>query len=615
MIDIHSIHRLVRFLLLPAILAVVCLGFLDILPAHAARALIVGVENYPNPKLHLRGIRDDVRLLTEVLVDKGMFKKDEIRILLDKDATKRNIAGQFKEWLIDGTRPGDTALFYFSGHGTQVWDENGDETDDGKDEVLICWDAKITAPKVRRVFNGMSGESYNVRSTRNLFIDDEIHGLLNKMKGRRVLFVSDSCHSGTVYKNLDPFFVQNKTIEQPEGYKSALDERVAEGEDPVSVESKAGIVNGGLIPGVELVALTASQDSQPAQVVRFNTEPTGFHSVFTWFLIHGLRGMADLNKDGTITYEELTTYLHDSVRRNGYAQRPQASVTPKSVVSQPVIPTAGTTRPEPPTPRPPQPAPVGPPRLFCGVQFSGISSAEVEKVKSALKSRVPPIEWTEAGSHISCRITLDKTAGTYGARLSDATGAQWESISGPSLEAVVPELAGNLRAYYIQSRLAALKNPGSRLSLQLTYAVKNAKHRPPGMVINRDVILFSAAANVPGYVYIMSVDAQGVIHPLYPLSNNNPPKLTPGKPLVLGADESFGVREPFGKEMIFAMLFDALPSFPARYWAKDNIGEVNGIAFAEQTAFLETLWSELTGSGKPKGNWTSQMWLLKSFKK
>lgn len=37
-------------------------------------------------------------------------------------------------------------LIYFSGHGTHVPDDNGDETDDNKDEALVLHDTRSTEP-------------------------------------------------------------------------------------------------------------------------------------------------------------------------------------------------------------------------------------------------------------------------------------------------------------------------------------------------------------------------------------------------------------------------------------------------------------------------------------
>ncbi|MBF0312740.1 MAG: caspase family protein [Oligoflexia bacterium] len=73
-------------------------------------------------------------------------------------------------------KAGDTFVFYYSGHGGQVADENGDESDK-LDETLILLDRP--------------------------FLDDELRKLFAAFKiGVKILFLSDSCHSGTVYKDL-----------------------------------------------------------------------------------------------------------------------------------------------------------------------------------------------------------------------------------------------------------------------------------------------------------------------------------------------------------------------------------------------------------------------------
>jgi Caspase domain/Domain of unknown function (DUF4384) len=575
-------------------------------PAQAARrALLVGVEAYLKPMKPLRGVRDDVKMVTEVLTKQNMFSKSEIKTLMDHQATKANIVRNFKQWLIDGTAPGDTVLFYFSGHGAQVWDENGDEVQDGLDEVLICYDSKFFKRKVRRTFRGQRGSAFAVRHSKNLLLDDEIRGLLKQLQGRNVVFISDSCHSGSVYKRLDPFFVQNKTIDEPIAYKSVFDSRVS---DAGATKARRNTNNIGAdlrVPGSNLVVFTASEDSQPAQIVRFRRHPNGLHSVFTWHLYHGLMGRADLDKNGTVTFEELARFVHDEVRRAGFAQIPQSEFIPKSIASESLASTVGS----------PATTIKRPTRIGCSVEALGVPSSEVARFKSELKAKLAAIDWSEKSDQVSCRIKLQKKSGVYGARLSDSSGAYWETQKGSDLASVATALAGNLRAYYIQTSLTALSNAASRLRLSFTYEVKGKKRRASGEAAQGDSILFKASTSTPGYLYIFNVGVRGVIHPLYPAANAGPVKLTSGNPLALGSGSAFVVKPPFGKEMIFAFLFRDSPASLSSFWAKDDIGDAQNQTFREQQRFLDALWNGLTASGKPKGDWTSQMWLIKSFEK
>jgi hypothetical protein len=79
-------------------------------------------------------------------------------------------------WLASRARPGDLAVFYFAGHGSQVFDLDGDEPD-GLDETLAPSDVLVT-------------------SSENDIRDDEFREWLATIR-TDVVVILDSCHSGT----------------------------------------------------------------------------------------------------------------------------------------------------------------------------------------------------------------------------------------------------------------------------------------------------------------------------------------------------------------------------------------------------------------------------------
>lgn len=579
----------------------------------ANRALLVGVEDYPNQKNKLRGIRDDVGLLETALTNTGLFAKQEIKTLLDKQATKANVTESFRKWLVNDSNQGDTVLFYFSGHGIRVWDETG-EKPDGQDSAVVCWDTQILKPKVRRNFRGVPGTAHELSATRNLLLGREFHGLLKQLQGRRVIFMSDSCHSGTVYKQIDPFFAQIKTImdDEPIGYKSVFEPRTSS-EPEKAILRKAPRIVDFEIPGVEFVAFTASEDSQPAQVVNFPVDPKGHHSVFTWFLLHGLAGAAA--RDGAITFGNLAEFIGYAVKKAGFAQDPQTVFSPKTLANQPLVkrsvaaqrPATQTTVATAAVPRPTE--------LACLSEAGpGVSPSDLQKLKSKVELSLSAVKWTDRKDQAACRIVLEKSSGSFGAQLSDATGDYWETNTGSDLEAVASRLAGNMRAYYIHMALAALNNPSGRRQVDINIAVKGPKQRAQREAVNGDSILFEAETKTGGYPYIFSVDTVGVIHPLYPLPASEVRQLQPGTRGFLGTDNSFTVAEPFGKEMVFAIMVDKPPASFASLWGQDHIGDARQESFQPQQQFLDTLWTELASSGKPKGDWTSRSWVIRSFR-
>ncbi|MCC7376794.1 MAG: caspase family protein [Verrucomicrobiales bacterium] len=101
------------------------------------------------------------------------------KVLLTGQATAANVIAAITE-AAKALKSGDLFLVSYSGHGGQVPDTNGDETDPGrKDETWVLFDRQL--------------------------IDDELWALWKKFKtGVRILVLSDSCHSGTVTRQMPP---------------------------------------------------------------------------------------------------------------------------------------------------------------------------------------------------------------------------------------------------------------------------------------------------------------------------------------------------------------------------------------------------------------------------
>ncbi|MEW6347760.1 MAG: caspase family protein [Thermodesulfobacteriota bacterium] len=591
---------------LPALI----LTCVSVVACHAAgRALLVGVGEYPRPIEALRGVKDDVRIVKEALVKQGVFAEDEILTLVDEAATKARIMDAFREWVVNGTRPGDTVLFYFSGHGTQVWDENGDEAD-GKDEALLCWDSKLLKPKVRRFFRGQDGYCYEKGGTENLLIDDEIHEFLQKLQGRDVIFISDSCHSGTVSKNLDPFFVQYKTIDQPQGYKSVFDARAGDQVSEQESGDKIGLIDKSVVAGVNFAAIAACDDTEKAKIREFSTPPTGFHSVLTWYLYQGLMGNADLNRDGVVTLGELAAYLSKASSPAEFDQTPQCMLNPQSMASRVLVGKTARTS---------MLASAGwierPSHLTCHLHAPGIAVPEAERLKDRLSMLLPFMRWTEPHERLACRIAVEKKGTTYGARLSDSTGAYWESHRAASPDALADLLAGNLKAYFLQLNFECIRNRHPATRFEIIPTLTTDTHRAAGQIVEGDEVSFQAKTEVPGYLHVLNVDSSGVIHPLWPMTGERHRRLNPGDKVMLGSDGSLKCRAPFGKEIFLSVMCSTQPRSWAAFWEKDSIGDPGSASFREQKEFLDALWKELTPDSRQDDSRAALMWALQSFKR
>ncbi len=121
-------------------------------------AVLIGVNRYRIPGADLRGCVPDVKNMSSLLQRKYGFEEGDISLLTDFDATKKAIEEAITG-LIRGGQRGDVLLVHFSGHGSNVPDDNGDEADN-RDEILcptdLDWYDPLRDDWLRSVFDGLS---------------------------------------------------------------------------------------------------------------------------------------------------------------------------------------------------------------------------------------------------------------------------------------------------------------------------------------------------------------------------------------------------------------------------------------------------------------------------
>lgn len=137
----------------------------------AKRACCVGINKYPQG-FELQYCVADAMALATMLTEQYEFPHSDVRMILDAEATKVTMLDALRT-LVTGAQAGDELTYTYSGHGTYVADQSGDEQ---YDECLCPVDLLDT-----------------------LITDDEIREILaNLPKGVHMTFISDSCYSGTV---------------------------------------------------------------------------------------------------------------------------------------------------------------------------------------------------------------------------------------------------------------------------------------------------------------------------------------------------------------------------------------------------------------------------------
>jgi metacaspase-1 len=104
------------------------------------RAVLVGIDEYARSDIpSLRGCVNDVALVRMLLKEHLGVPNEDIRVVVNQRATKENILLRLGA-TVDSAAPGDVVVFYFSGHGSQIRDRDGDELTDALDELICPYD-------------------------------------------------------------------------------------------------------------------------------------------------------------------------------------------------------------------------------------------------------------------------------------------------------------------------------------------------------------------------------------------------------------------------------------------------------------------------------------------
>jgi hypothetical protein len=207
------------------------------------RALIVGVGRYVTPGIDLPGIDLDVERMRETLNRMG-FSDSQIRTVTNEEATSTRVIAEMSGWLRNGVQAGDRVVFYYSGHGSQVPDANGDE-DDGVDEVLVTHDMQRARRNGRATLTGV-------------VVDDQIDEMVAKNPSRNVLLIVDACHSGTVSRS---FSLKNRSLtSEPVFRKSFIYDGMPE---PAPAALTRNVKPAGNVAG-NYVLLAAAGDRESA---------------------------------------------------------------------------------------------------------------------------------------------------------------------------------------------------------------------------------------------------------------------------------------------------------------------------------------------------------------
>jgi peptidoglycan/xylan/chitin deacetylase (PgdA/CDA1 family)/uncharacterized caspase-like protein len=217
-------------------------------------AVVIGIDKYASwPKLQYAV--NDAKGVKELLIRKYRFKPENIIMLLDEQATREKILSVLGDDLanMEKVKKEDRVFVFFAGHGITR------KLPSGRDlGYIVPVDADL---------QNYQGKAISMTNFQDIS---------EAIPAKHLFYVMDSCYSGLA--------LTRGAAGRSDNFLREVSRRVA----------RQMLTAGGA-------------DEQVA-----DNGPHG-HSVFTWTLLQGLEGPADLNNDGVITASELAAYIGPAV--------------------------------------------------------------------------------------------------------------------------------------------------------------------------------------------------------------------------------------------------------------------------------------------------------------
>jgi hypothetical protein len=251
-------------------------------PALADRALIVGIDSYKDQTLSAQfqgSARADATRIQSLLTNKLGYQASDIETLLDEQAGGTAILDGLQIWL-GQSKPGERVFFYFAGQG--YFQKAGA----GREDTILPFDASARAGGFA---GGLSKSSIDSR--------------LAELQGRHITEVIDSSHAGTVTRAI-------KVEAAGPGNPAARSPQVGGATRSIVVEPGIGEqrASAPMPASLDFVHWEAVSPAQTA-LVDEDGAPS-YRGVFTTAFVDGIEnGAADVNRNGTVSNQELLVYV------------------------------------------------------------------------------------------------------------------------------------------------------------------------------------------------------------------------------------------------------------------------------------------------------------------
>ena len=235
-------------------------------------AVVIGISQYKTVR-SLKYADKDALAFRDYLTKNVGVIPDHMTVLTNEQATLFNLKRSLGTDLKRKAGPNDTVIIYYAGHGAPEADVSSPDGD-GLEKYLIPYDAD---PQ----------DLYTTGLPMR-----EVETIFNRLSAERVIFITDSCYSGATAGRTFSTSARRATLS--DGFLNRLSK------------------------GKGRVVLTASRAGEVSE----ERDDLG-HGVFTYYLLEGLNGKADVDGDSIVTVDEVYSYLSTTVpQATGQNQHP-----------------------------------------------------------------------------------------------------------------------------------------------------------------------------------------------------------------------------------------------------------------------------------------------------
>jgi hypothetical protein len=285
----------------------------SVAPGRTLHALLVGIDAYREPVPALRGCVADVDQVASLLEVRAAAAGDHLNVLLlrDGEATRDAVIDAFRTHFAQAG-PEDTALFYYSGHGSQepALPEHLPLEPDGLNETLVLVDSREPG--------------------RFDLADKELAVLVGEVADAvgHMLVVLDCCHSGSGVRAVDEDGTRVRRA--PTETRVRPLESYITGDRPASRAGELSEADWlGMEPRGGYVLLAACRSDQTAKEVRVDGVDRGAFSVALQRALAGTGGRP--------TYLDLQRWIAAAVRNLAADQSPVLEAPRADAASLPFL--------------------------------------------------------------------------------------------------------------------------------------------------------------------------------------------------------------------------------------------------------------------------------------